>query len=124
MSATLQRLTGWRKESANPDSLQDCGLIIPTLKRPREIVELLTLLTNLPDAPGEVLVIDGSPENSVEAAVEKFAAQDLRFDLVYVKSPAGLTRQRNVGLDACSRDFIFFLDDDCLPLHGYFREIP
>jgi GT2 family glycosyltransferase len=123
MNATLQRLTGWRKESANPDSLSDCGLIIPTFKRPREIIELLTLLATLPDAPGEVLVVDGSSENNVEEAVRNFATQDLRFDLVYVKSPAGLTRQRNVGLDACSREFIFFLDDDCLPLPGYFREI-
>jgi GT2 family glycosyltransferase len=122
MSA-LQRLTAWRKKSTNADSLSDCSLIIPTYRRSREILELLTLLATLPDTPGEVVIVDGSPENIVEANIREWAVTDFRFDLVYVKSPAGLTRQRNVGLDACSREFIFFLDDDCLPLPGYFREI-
>lgn len=116
-------LTGWRKESGEPDSLCDCSLIVPTYRRPKEIIELLTLLATLPDTPGEVVIVDGSPEDNVDSGIRDWASQNWRFDLVYVKSPAGLTRQRNVGLDACSREFIFFLDDDCLPLPGYFREI-
>lgn len=123
MNPPFQRLNGWRKDSVETDSLTDCTLIVPTYQRPREIIELLTLLATLPDAPGEVVIVDGSPENNVNAAIRHWAAQDLKFDLIYVKSPAGLTLQRNVGLDACSREFVFFLDDDCLPLPGYFREI-
>lgn len=123
MNTTLQHLNGWCKEASQSDALADCTLIVPTYRRPREILELLTLLAELPDTPGEVVIVDGSPERTVDAAIQKWAVVNLRFDLVYVRSPAGLTRQRNVGLDACSREFIYFLDDDCLPRPGYFSEI-
>jgi GT2 family glycosyltransferase len=45
------------------------------------------------------------------------------FSLSFVKSPPGLTRQRNVGIDTSTGEFIFFLDDDCVPEPGYFRSI-
>ncbi len=41
---------------------------------------------------------------------------------MYVESPPGLTRQRNVGVDISTRRYVFFLDDDAVPLSGYFRE--
>jgi GT2 family glycosyltransferase len=120
----LCRLDGWRKPGEDSAVLFDCALIVPTYRRPREIIALLNLLTTLPDIPGEVVVVDGSPDDVVNKTISEWAkAQRLQFDLVYVKSPPGLTRQRNVGLDVCSRNFIFFLDDDCLPEPGYFRSI-
>ena len=121
---TLKQLSGWRRGSTLPGALVDCVLIVPTYRRPKEMVRLLDALVGLPGIPGEVLVVDGSPEAGVEQAILAWAeARSLPFDLVWVKSPAGLTRQRNVGLDACSREFIFFLDDDCLPEPGYFQAI-
>ncbi|WP_040546510.1 glycosyltransferase family 2 protein [Pedosphaera parvula] len=123
-TGALCRLSGWRKPSDDSAAFSDCTLIVPTYRRPKEIVALLNLLTTLPDVPGEVVVVDGSPEDSVNKSISEWAnAQRLQFDLVYVKSPPGLTRQRNVGLDVCSRSFIFFLDDDCLPEPGYFGSI-
>lgn len=117
-------LNGWRKQGEDSTACRDCTLIVPTYRRPKEIVALLNLLTTLPDIPGEVVVVDGSPEDSVNNKISEWGkVRQLPFDLVYVKSPPGLTRQRNVGLDACSRGFIFFLDDDCLPERGYFGSI-
>src|SRR5947209_16850061 len=121
---TLKRLSGWRRAATQPGALDDCALIVPTYRRPREMVRLLDTLAGLPDFPGEVLVVGGSPDLEVEQTILAWAAKrSLPFELVWVKSPAGLTRQRNVGIDACSREFIFFLDDDCLPEPGYFRLI-
>jgi GT2 family glycosyltransferase len=123
-SPALQQLAGWVKTASKPGALEDCTLIVPTYKRPREMAGLLRLLATFSDAPREVIVVDGSPSGEVENELlrraEKFS---LPFDLVFIRSPAGLTRQRNVGIDASSRDFVFFLDDDSVPQPGYFQAI-
>ncbi|MBA4147190.1 MAG: glycosyltransferase family 2 protein [Verrucomicrobia bacterium] len=124
MKQELQELQGWHKLATGYSALPQCALIVPTFRRPAEMVRLLGVVAMLEDAPGEFLVIDGSPDDAVDRAIQDWAKdKELPFNLVYVRSPAGLTRQRNVGIDACTREFIFFLDDDCLPEPGYFESI-
>lgn len=121
---TLRRLHGWHKPAATPGATADCSLIIPTYRRPQPLLTLLEILVRLPDVPGEVVVVDGAPDDESERAVAAWArARHLPFELVYVKSPAGLTLQRNVGIDASRGNFVFFLDDDALPEPDYFRSI-
>ena len=68
--------------------------------------------------------MDGSGDAATDGAVAAWAAgRDLPFDLALVRSPTGLTRQRNVGVDASRGEFVYFLDDDCLPEPGYFSAI-
>jgi GT2 family glycosyltransferase len=125
MNSTCSKMTlrGWKISGAS-GGLRDCALIVPTYRRPVEIVKLLRCLTKLPDLPGEVLIIDGSPDRSVDAVVREWVAgHQFPFELVFIHSPAGLTRQRNVGIDATRREFIFFLDDDCVPEPGYFAAL-
>jgi GT2 family glycosyltransferase len=120
----LRRLPGWHLNSSIPGELEDCSLIVATYQRPEELQLLIRTLADLPDAPAEVVIVDGSPNNLTEAGLANLVAErNLPFDLVYAKSPAGLTRQRNVGIDLSSREYVYFLDDDCLPEPGYFREI-
>jgi GT2 family glycosyltransferase len=118
------RLDGWRKSGSGEGALPDCALVVTTYKRPKEIVVLLAQLAGLPDPPGEVVVVDGSPDDSSAQTVGAWAnSVTSPFEFVYVKSPPGLTKQRNVGIDASTKEFVFFLDDDCLPEPGYCREI-
>lgn len=120
----IQRLQGWKTEPSRKGGLADCTLIIATYRRPKEILCLLTRLMEVPDPPGEVVIVDGSPDQETQDAIVRWVTDgSMPFELVYVRSPAGLTRQRNVGIDASSRSFIFFLDDDCLPEAGYFGNI-
>lgn len=122
--AALQKLSGWRATPTAAVRLPDCSLVVPTWQRPVEIISLLEVLVGLADAPGEVIVVDGSPDNASRELIEAWAVgAALPFALVYIGSPPGLTRQRNVGLDAARGDYIFFLDDDCVPLPGYFQAI-
>ncbi len=119
-----QILPGWRKAAVSSPALADCSLVVATYRRPEAIVTLLTQLVSVEDPPGEVVIVDGTPEPVVGAAVAGWARRhDLPFALVYVHSPAGLTRQRNVGVYASTGAFVFFLDDDCLPQAGYFTAI-
>lgn len=120
----MERLLGWRKDSSREGGLSDCSLVVATFRRRDDMLELMENLSALPDPPGEVVVVDGSPEDDVGSALSDWAAaRELPFEMLYVKSPVGLTRQRNVGVDASSGEFVFFLDDDCRPKPGYFRTI-
>lgn len=110
--------------AGRPVGLADCSLIIATFRRPAEVLALLEALDTLPDPPAEVIVVDGSPDSETELALAAWARErQLPFELLYIDSPSGLTRQRNIGIDASSGDFVFFLDDDCRPLPGFFATI-
>jgi GT2 family glycosyltransferase len=120
----LHTFPGWRINMASPPRLEDCCLIIATYQRPREIVRLVTNLKNLPDCPAEVVIVDGSTGHESETAIRRTVfRRHLPFNLIYVRSSAGLTKQRNVGIDVSTKQFIYFLDDDCLPAPGYFKEL-
>lgn len=117
----LQKLSGWWVPHSKDGAFHDCSLVIPTYQRPIDIVRLLKKIVELPDQPGEVVIVDGSSDNETEKNISQFSKGiDLRFNLIYVRSQKGLTRQRNVGIDVSSYPFIFFLDDDCLPEPNYF----
>ena len=124
-----QKLAGWRTSATAPGALLGASLVVATYKRPDEMMELLgTLLSQVdlihPDTPDEVVIVDGSPSDELSARVAEWGAKhELPFDLAYVRSPAGLTRQRNVGIDVSRGCYVFFLDDDSEPLAGYFREM-
>ncbi len=98
--------------------------MVATYKRPQEVVRLLERLLELPDAPAEVIVVDGTEASNVEAAIRKVGDDHpLNYALTYVRSPKGLTLQRNVGVDISTKPFVFFLDDDALPAENYFTEM-
>jgi glycosyltransferase involved in cell wall biosynthesis len=117
-------LPGWRIEGASTSTFSDCSLIIATYQRPNEVLELVERIDELSSKPFEVIVVDGSPGWETEVKLRSWTAQvKADFDLTYVKCPAGLTRQRNAGIDLTSGNYVFFLDDDCLPQANYFAEI-
>lgn len=123
MTDTIQYLPGWHLKRSMEGGLKDCSLIIATYKRPQELLTLLEVLVRLADAPEEVVVVDGEPPEDHGSRFYNFLKnQKLPFDFIYVKSPKGLTRQRNVGIDISSHAYVYFLDDDCLPEPGYFLE--
>lgn len=119
-----QRLTGWRATATPNAGLTECSLVVPTYERPDAITTLLDALLPLADTPADVVIIDGSRARTTEEALEAWmTANTPRFDVSYVRSPAGLTLQRNVGVDASTGAVVFFLDDDCVPYAGYFKAI-
>jgi len=121
--SSLRPLRGWRAPGSG-SRLEDCCLVVATYARPDEVVRLLESLAGQAEVPAEVTVVDGSRDRRTEQAVQQWrAGARPPFDLLYVESPTGLTLQRNVGIDATGREFVFFLDDDCLPEPGYFRTI-
>src|SRR5215471_18387757 len=120
----MTSLTGWRTPARGRGGLADCSLIVATYNRQDELLRLLDGLLAIPDPPGEVVIVDGCVSADLSARLQGWTAEhELPFDISYVESPAGLTRQRNVGVDISTREYLFFLDDDAVPLPGYFREM-
>jgi GT2 family glycosyltransferase len=123
-TALLTMLPGWRLERSGGAPLADCTLAVPTFRRQAECLTLLNALDELKDKPGEVVFIDGARDPDFSAALLAWGScRRLSFDLVYAASPAGLTLQRNVGVDISTGKYIFFLDDDAVPLDRFFAEI-
>lgn len=128
MEAVVERVSGWAATPSRSTGLVDCCLIIPTYRRPCEVVRLLQALAECEQetpgsVPDEVIVVDGSADLATQQAILSSPVDHFPFTLKYFRSTPGLTRQRNVGIDACSREFVFFLDDDTLPAPGYFLAV-
>jgi GT2 family glycosyltransferase len=120
----MTKLSGWRAAGQERGAIEDCSLVVATYDRHAEVFRLLEALLQLPDVPGEVVVVDGSPSRKLGAELARWLeSRVVAYDLVYVESPPGLTRQRNVGVDVSTRPLVFFLDDDAVPQPGYFREV-
>jgi GT2 family glycosyltransferase len=101
----------------------DFSVIIPTFRRPRELVEAISSVFSQHDATVEVLVIDDSPEGSAEEAVGTLC--DSR--IVYLKNPnptGGVPSVvRNIGWPMAKGRFVHFLDDDDIVSEGYYAAV-
>jgi hypothetical protein len=114
-------LPGWRAASRRRPALRDCSLVVPATGGRDEVSRLLDALLSAADAPGEVVVVDAAPSRELDVSLRRWAASAAApFALVYVAGPPELTRQRNIGVDLSTREFVFFLDPGVLPLPGYF----
>jgi glycosyltransferase involved in cell wall biosynthesis len=90
------------------------SIIVCTYKRVESTRTLLYCLEKQTHRAFEVLVVDGSgDQDGARAALEKTIGElQPRMDVRLVRSPKGLTIQRNRGLDFASGEIIAFLDDD------------
>jgi hypothetical protein len=100
--------------------LRDCSLVVPASDGD-DVTRLLDSLLAIPDAPGEVVIVDAGPSHTLGDSLRDWIGRRiLPFHLVYAACPPGLTRLRNIGVDISTRDFIYFLDPAMEPLPGYF----
>jgi len=90
------------------------SVIICTYGRATALLDLLKALQNQTYHQLEVLVVDGNDEPSpARETVEKFRnSAGTHAEVRLIESQKGLTRQRNVGLQAAKGRLICFLDDD------------
>ena len=82
------------------------SVVIATKGRPDDLRATLESLSAADPAPHEVIVVDGDEDRSAEAVTAEAGGA------AYVHSQAGLTLQRNLGVEQASGDVVVFLDDD------------
>jgi glycosyltransferase involved in cell wall biosynthesis len=89
------------------------SVVVPTLGRPGPLRTTLESVLACDPAPDEVVVVDADPEKSGIAVAEELGVRGLAGE-------RGMTRQRNLGLDAATGDVVVFLDDDVEVESGLF----
>ncbi len=96
------------------------SVVIPTFRRPNELVQAIASVLRQDTDDLEVLVVDDSPEGSAEAMVRNFG--DSR--ITYIKNPQPSGGRpgavRNLGWTQARGAYIHFLDDDDIVPTGHY----
>ena len=101
----------------------DVSVIIPTFRRPQELVEAISSALQDPNVAVEIIVVDDSPEGSAEEAVKSLGDPRIR----YIKNPIpsrgvpGVVR--NIGWPLARGRFLHFLDDDDIVAEGHYQAV-
>jgi cellulose synthase/poly-beta-1,6-N-acetylglucosamine synthase-like glycosyltransferase len=97
------------------------SIIVPTFSRPEEVSELLTSLEGQQNKNFEVIIADGSLDDSVKQVIEKYK-EKLELKYLYHKG-LGISESRNWGVENSKGEFVVFFDSDCVIPPQYFRVI-
>lgn len=96
------------------------SVVICTRNRYRDVLRCMASLAAQTRVPEEIVIVDASDDEYVAPTVA--AAFPGAFpDCRVLRSPRGLTRQRNHGIRQTQGDYVLFLDDDVV-LHREYVE--
>ncbi len=93
------------------------SIIIPTFKRPEEVVECLQSLTQQKFKDFEVIIADGTPGKSLEDFTTPFISI-LNLSFLY-EEYLGVSEARNLGAQHAKGEWLIFLDSDCIIPEDY-----
>jgi len=100
-------------------------VLVTTYRRPSDIARLLPNLDCQTYRAFRLQLFDGSPDDAVSDVVHAYL-QDRRpasYEVVYRRTPSGMTRQRNIAVEHTDGDLSIFLDDDVELEPEYLSEI-
>ena len=87
------------------------SLILGTVYRTDELELFLRSLDAQTYRDFELLLIDQNPDDRLVPLLKRFES---RFPIIHLRSEKGLSRAKNVGLEAATGGLIGFPDDNCL----------
>jgi cellulose synthase/poly-beta-1,6-N-acetylglucosamine synthase-like glycosyltransferase len=97
------------------------SVIVPTFSRPEEVSELLASLGNQQYKYFEVIIADGSLDDSVKQVIGRFnTLPDLKH--LYHKG-LGISESKNWGVENARGDYVVFFDSDCVIPPQYFEVV-
>lgn len=92
--------------------MPSASVVICSRGRPGLLLDAVRSVLSMDRLPGELIVVDQSDEPQPQLAA---GVSDTPVEVRYLWAPdRGLSRARNVGVDAARGDVIAFLDDDML----------
>jgi GT2 family glycosyltransferase len=97
------------------------SVIICTKSRPHSVLECIESARNQSSQPGEIVIVDASDEDELEALLTKNYGAEPRVK--YVRSEGSLPYTRNIGVRESSGDILLFLDDDIVLTKDFIKEI-
>jgi cellulose synthase/poly-beta-1,6-N-acetylglucosamine synthase-like glycosyltransferase len=97
------------------------SIIVPTFSRADEVSELLTSLEAQQYKNFEVIIADGSLNDSVKQVIEKYLD---KLELKYLcQKGLGISESRNWGVENAKGDYVVFFDSDCVIPSKYFKTV-
>lgn len=88
------------------------SIVVPTFGRPDEVTELLNSLKNQDYKEFEVILADGSPDDSVKHVADQFMNS---LTLLHLhRKRLGISESRNLGVENAKGDVVVFFDSDCV----------
>jgi len=97
------------------------SVIVPVFKRGEEVRELLESLTAQNFSDFEVILSDGSPDDSLRNVADQYK-ESLNLDYIYFKGYSA-SESRNVGCGKAKGEFLVFFDSDCIIPEDYFSKV-
>jgi GT2 family glycosyltransferase len=103
-------------------SIKQYEVVIVTYKRPGDLFEVLTNLSEQTLKPSVVNIVDNDLEGSAKKIVELFQLErGMRLNYL-INSTNSLTQGRNLGISIVSSPFVGLLDDDIIIPADYFEK--
>ena len=99
-------------------------LIVCTYQRPAALKQLLESIKEQTLYPDQILIIDGSTDESTDKLLQQLSYPKLEYYKVS-EQDRGLTKQRNFGVNKVSSfsEIVCFLDDDIVLTPSYFENL-
>jgi|GEM_PF-4230157 len=89
------------------------SIIIPTLDRPKELLECVKSIQNQSVKPKEVIIIDdGDLSSSIQSRIRNYLVPDSQVIITSSSGPAGISTARNTGVKMASGTVVVLIDDD------------
>ena len=98
------------------------SIVICTKDREADLRRCLDSLGTQTRPPDELVVVD-SGSDGTEGVVREFGQRLPGCEVQYLRCEPGLTKQRNVGIAAATRDVLHFFDDDIVCEPDYLDEM-
>ncbi|WP_396601576.1 glycosyltransferase family 2 protein [Algibacter sp. R77976] len=100
------------------------SLVVCTYMRPTALQNLLNSVNKQTLYPNEIIIVDGSLDDSTSIVLKNNTIKNLKYELVDSDN-RGLTKQRNFSLNRIGADIdiICFLDDDIILEEDYFQNL-
>ena len=95
------------------------SVVVPTFSRRDELTELLASLETQQNKNFEVIIADGSLDDSVRQVTDQYRDR-LNLKHLYRKG-LGISESRNWGAENAIGDYIVFFDSDCVIPPQYFK---
>jgi len=96
------------------------SIIICTKDRKEDLFKTIESIKAQTWKPDELIIIDASnKENFKEELLKTFDSLNIK----YLRTPPGLTKQRNLGVQVSSGDIVVFFDDDVILNRDYLSYI-
>jgi cellulose synthase/poly-beta-1,6-N-acetylglucosamine synthase-like glycosyltransferase len=97
------------------------SIVVAAYKRADEIEEFFRHIVKQQYKDFEVIISDGSPDDSLRAGVMAYASA---VNLKYVyKKDFKASESRNLGVTHAKGDYVIFIDSDCIVPETYLQEI-